>query len=45
MYDVRCARKAYSPDNTAMEGVFGRMKVRMVHGCNWTGWTVGAFLR
>lgn len=33
------SRKGRSPDNAAMEGFFGRMKVEMFHGRDWSGRT------
>ncbi len=33
------SRKAHSPDNAACEGLFGRMKVEMFRGRDWSGAT------
>lgn len=32
-----------SPDNSAMEGFFGRMKVEFFYGRDWKGWTTERF--
>lgn len=37
------SRKGHSPDNAAMEGFFGRLKVEMFEGRDWSGWTPDAF--
>ena len=37
------SRKGHSPDNAAMEGFFGRLKVEMFRGRDWSGWTPEAF--
>ncbi len=33
------SRKSHSPDNAACEGLFGRMKVEMFRGRDWSGAT------
>ena len=35
--------KGCSPDNSAMEGFFGRMKVEFFYGRDWKGWTIERF--
>lgn len=35
--------KGCSPDSSAMEGFFGRMKVEFLYGRDWKGWTTGRF--
>lgn len=37
------SRRGHSPNNAAMEGFFGRLKVEMFGGRDWSGWTPGAF--
>lgn len=37
------SRRGHSPDNAAMEGFFGRLKVEMFEGRDWSGWTPDAF--
>ena len=37
------SRLGHSPDNAAMEGLFGRLKVEMFRGRDWSGWTAEAF--
>lgn len=37
------SRKGHSPDNAAMEGFFGRLKVEPFQGRDWSGWGVGEF--
>ena len=37
------SRRGHSPDNAAMETFFGRLKVELFHGRDWSGWTVGRF--
>ena len=37
------SRRGHSPDNAAMEAFFGRLKVELFHGRDWSGWTVGRF--
>lgn len=36
--------KGCSPDNSAMEGFFGRMKVKFFYGRSWRGWTIERFM-
>ena len=36
--------KGCSPDNSAMEGFFGRMKVEFFYGRSWRGWTIERFM-
>ena len=38
------SRKGHSPDNAAMEGFFGRLKVEFFHGRDWSGWTAEEFM-
>lgn len=38
------SKKGCSPDNSAMEGFFGRLKVEMFYGESWAGWGVSAFM-
>ena len=38
------SRRGHSPDNAACEGFFGRLKVELFLGRDWSGWTVGAFV-
>lgn len=38
------SRKGCSPDNSAMEGFFGRLKVEFFHGRDWSGCSVGEFV-
>lgn len=38
------SRRGHSPDNAAMEGFFGRLKVELFHGRDWSGWTPEAFV-
>ena len=37
------SRRGHSPNNAAMEGFFGRLKVEMFGGRDWSGWTPDAF--
>lgn len=39
------SRKGCSPDNSAMEGFFGRLKVEMFYGRDWSGVSVEEFMR
>lgn len=39
------SRKGCSPDNSACEGFFGRIKNEMFYGRNWKGWSLTAFSR
>ena len=36
--------KGCSPDNSAMEGFFGRLKVEFFYGRDWKGWSIGRFI-
>ncbi len=38
------SRKGHSPGNAACEGFFGRLKVELFHGRDWSGWTAEAFI-
>lgn len=38
------SRRGHSPDNAAMEGFFGRLKVEFFRGRDWGGWTAEAFI-
>ena len=38
------SKKGCSPDNSACEGFFGRLKVELFHGRNWSGWSVDDFM-
>lgn len=38
------SRKGHPPDNAAMEGFFGRLKVEFFRGRDWRGWTAEAFI-
>ena len=38
------SRKGCSPDNSAMEGFFGRMKVEMFYGRSWKGVSITGFM-
>lgn len=33
-----------SPDNSAMEGFFGRLKVEFFYGRDWSGWSIHGFM-
>ena len=37
------SRRGHSPDNAAMEGLFGRLKVEFFRGRDWSGWTAEEF--
>lgn len=37
------SRKGYSPDNSAMEGLFGRLKNEFFYGRDWEGVSLGDF--
>jgi transposase InsO family protein len=39
------SKKGCSPDNSACEGFFGRMKNEMFYGKNWMGVTVDEFIQ
>ena len=36
--------KGCSPDNSAMEGFFGRLKVEFFYGRDWKGWSIEQFV-
>lgn len=38
------SKKGCSPDNSACEGFFGRMKVEMFYGENFAGWSIEEFM-
>lgn len=38
------SKKGCSPDNSAMEGFLGRLKVEFFYGRDWKGWGVGQFM-
>ena len=38
------AKKGCSPDNSAMEGFFGRLKVEAFRGVDWDGVTIDGFM-
>lgn len=38
------SRKGCSPDNSAMEGFFGRLKVEFFYGRDWSGWSIGELM-
>ena len=38
------SRKGCRPDNSAMEGSFGRLKVEFFYGRDWKGWSIGRFM-
>ena len=38
------SKKGCSPDNSACEGFFGRLKNEMFYGCSWTDFTIGQFI-
>lgn len=38
------SKKGCSPDNSAMEGFFGRLKVEFFYGCDWLGWSIDEFM-
>lgn len=37
-------KKGCSPDNSACEGFFGRLKVELFYGRCWSGWSVDGFM-
>lgn len=39
------SKKGYGPDDSAMEGFFGRLKTEMLHGRDWSGVTIEKFVR
>jgi len=38
------SKKGYTPDNSACEGFFGRLKNEMFYGHSWKGVTIGRFM-
>ncbi len=38
------SKKGCSPDNSAMEGFFGRLKVEFFYGRDWSGWSIDGFM-
>jgi len=38
------SKKGCSPDNSACEGFFGRLKNEMFYGCSWSGVTINGFI-
>ena len=38
------SKKGCSPDNSACEGFFGRLKVELFYGRRWSGWSVDDFM-
>ena len=38
------SKKGYSPDNSACEGFFGRLKVEFFYGRSWRGWSIEDFM-
>lgn len=38
------SKKGCSPDNSASEGFFGRMKNEMFYKKDWRGWTINQFI-
>ena len=36
--------KGRSPDDARCEGFFGRLKIELLHGCDWTGVTIEEFM-
>lgn len=38
------SKKGCSPDNPAMEGFFGRLKVELFYGRDWSGWSIHGFM-
>ncbi len=39
------SKKGCSPDNSACEGFFGRLKNEMFYGVSWQGVTIDSFIR
>ena len=37
-------KKGCSPDSSACEGFFGRLKVELFYGRCWSGWSVDDFM-
>ena len=38
------SKKGCSPDNSACEGFFGRLKNELFYGCSWAGVTIDQFI-
>lgn len=38
------SKKGCTPDNSAMEGFFGRLKVEFFYGRDWSGWSIEEFM-
>jgi len=38
------SKKGCSPDNSACEGFFGRLKNAGFYGAAWSGWTIESFM-
>lgn len=38
------SKKGRSPDNSAMEGFYGRLKVEFFYGRDWSGWSIHGFM-
>lgn len=38
------SKKGCSPDNSAMEGFFGRLKVELLYGRDWRDWSTDRFM-
>ena len=38
------SKKGCSPDNSAMEGFFGQLKVEFFYGRDWSGWSIHGFM-
>ena len=38
------SKKGCSPDNSAMEGFFERLKVEFFYGRDWSGWSIHGFM-
>ena len=38
------SKKGWSPDNSACEGFFGRIKNEVFYGRDWKGWTLDDFM-
>ena len=39
------SKKGCSPDNSAFEGFFGRLKNEMFYSCSWTGITIDQLIK
>lgn len=37
-------KKGCSPDNSAVKGLFGRLKVEFFYGRDWSGWSLDRFM-